>query len=162
MLCDSFNGERHVATTDLASIGGNCLTAKYERAFALFTCHGILFENYVAGKNYEYERPFVHKVVFPAFHRIRETLNVKHLVVRLLEAENEDDLFWNWYPQEIEDILEMNGVTAMRRHGRASENSQKIGGLFGLRDEPGGVDLDPNKYSWGGNSMRRLQLRLAA
>ncbi|MEI7449929.1 MAG: hypothetical protein WCJ75_09900 [Desulfomonile sp.] len=105
-ICDSMYGNEDVATIDWSCLKGNCPREKYEQTFALFTCHGILFENYLLnGKNHKYEQPFVNKVICPAFHKTRETIGVKPLVVRLLDVENEDDLSWQYYPSDIKGFL---------------------------------------------------------
>ena len=106
-IYESLYGNGDVATFDFWScLKGNCPREKYEQTFALFTCHGVLFENYLPyGRNHKYEHAFTHNVILPAFHKVYETMGLKPLVVRLLDEGNEDDLSWQYYPSDIKGFL---------------------------------------------------------
>jgi hypothetical protein len=106
-IYESLYGNGDVTTFDFWScLKGNCPLEKYEQTFALFTCHGILFENYLTyGRNHKYEHAFTRNVIWPAFHKVHEMLGVKPLQVRLLDEESEDNLSWQYYPSDIKGFL---------------------------------------------------------
>lgn len=71
--------------------------ALYERAFAIFTCFGVLAESFAADGA---ERGFVEDVVLPAFEATVRRFGTRPLIVRLLPMGTEADLYWDSYPAE--------------------------------------------------------------
>jgi hypothetical protein len=67
----------------------------YENLFALFICHGILFENFHAkGK----EKDFTDNVIIKNYKHIMEVFGLKPLIVPLVPIEDEMHLdYWNGY-----------------------------------------------------------------
>ena len=74
----------------------------YEKFMALFICFGVLFEDYLENKN---EKEFTNKIVLPTFKRIYDQFGMKPLIVKIYPSENENDLFWRYYPKEIRNII---------------------------------------------------------
>jgi len=80
----------------------------YLKMFAIFICHGVLFENYFVNSNKD-ERKFTLKVIKPAFEKIKEIFGVKPLIVPLVGFKDEGDLFWQYYPEKIKkEIKQIN------------------------------------------------------
>jgi hypothetical protein len=71
----------------------------YLRFLAIFVCHGILFENYLATDDSELR--FVRERVAPAFDEIERRFGVKPLIVRLLPLETEASEYWRQLPGRL-------------------------------------------------------------
>ena len=69
----------------------------YQRKFALFTCLGILAENYVC---IGFERAFTENIVLPAIEATIARFGCAPVITRLLPAESEADPTWEHYPAE--------------------------------------------------------------
>ncbi len=76
--------------------------AHYEGVLPLFIRDAILFENYLT---VDYEKTFVKDTVLPAFAEVTNRLGVRPLIVRLLPKDNENDLRWDAYPEEVEQFI---------------------------------------------------------
>lgn len=74
----------------------------YEPFMALLVRDCILFENYEVSKHLQ---PFMYNVVIPAFERIETRFGLRPLIVRLLPKHEEERLYWNSYPKEVEPLL---------------------------------------------------------
>jgi len=74
----------------------------YERFFALFIRHGILFENFLLDET-EYE--FTQKVILPAIINISNRFNLKPLIVSLMPTEVEGEGFWLSHPACTYDFV---------------------------------------------------------
>lgn len=72
----------------------------YEKMFALFVCHGVLCENYIAKKDH-YEFKFVNNVIMPAIERTLERFGKSPLIMPLLPLREEPDRTWMYYTQDI-------------------------------------------------------------
>lgn len=70
----------------------------YERLFALFTCFGVLAENFVLDGS---EGAFTEDVVIPAFEATVRRFGAKPMIVQLLPRESESASYWDSYPAEI-------------------------------------------------------------
>ncbi len=68
----------------------------YLRFLALFICHGILFENFVAAD--ESERRFTREKVIPSFGKAMELFGVRPLIVPMMPVETEDSDHWRCHP----------------------------------------------------------------
>lgn len=80
----------------------NNARAHYEGVLPLFIRDAILFENYLT---VDYEKTFVQNTVIPAFASVMNRLGQKPLIVRLLPQENEQDLRWDAYPEEVQSYI---------------------------------------------------------
>ena len=76
----------------------------YLKVFALFICHGILFENYFIMSNKD-EKKFTLNVIKPAFDEIHRIFGIKPLVVPLISSVVEETLYWQYYPDYIMDKI---------------------------------------------------------
>ncbi|MBA4319017.1 MAG: hypothetical protein C0412_11520 [Flavobacterium sp.] len=81
----------------------------YSYYLAMFMCHGILFENYLLSENY---RDLTKNIFLPSFKKIWKIFGLKPLIVRLIPDGKENDVFWRYYPQYLEnkisDIMNKN------------------------------------------------------
>lgn len=68
----------------------------YKKIFALFLCHGVLFESFVTNDD---EAVFENEVILPAFDTIEKTFGMKPLVAPLLPCTS--DRYWWCYPPNI-------------------------------------------------------------
>jgi hypothetical protein len=71
---------------------GGKATDYYTDLLLLFTCFGILFENFLTSKDTEGD--FTKKIVLPAIEEIMNTIGVKPIIVPLESLELETDDFW--------------------------------------------------------------------
>jgi len=87
------------AAIDLSNFYRGCPPQlAYERLFALFTCCGVLADNYPLSG---FEASFTERVVLPAFESTVQRFGASPIIVRLLPVESEADESWEWYPPEI-------------------------------------------------------------
>lgn len=78
----------------------------WPRLFALFICHGILFDNFHAEGH---EAEFTKKIIRPALQAAEERFGLKPLIVPLVPTEKEKEAYWSWYPECFEE--EVNYLT---------------------------------------------------
>lgn len=97
----AFDGSRFFASKDRRQ--------RYERFFALFTCFGVLAENYILAGH---ERAFLEEAVLPAFESTIWRFGRPPLITRLLPSEDELDPRWDRYPAQLL-------ARALRAAGRA-------------------------------------------
>jgi len=64
----------------------------YVNFLLLFTCYGILFENFLTSKNSEGD--FTKNIVLPAIEKVINIAGVKPIVVPLEPLDSETDIFW--------------------------------------------------------------------
>ncbi len=74
----------------------------YLKYFALFICHGILFENYLIN---EEENGFTSEKVIPGFMKLANQFGVRPLIVPLAPREDETYLYWWCYPEKVKKFL---------------------------------------------------------
>ena len=70
----------------------------YKYFLSLFVCHGVLFENYLLED--EYGKLTV-DIFSPNYSAVNEIFGVKPIIVRLVDAELENDLHWRRYPISV-------------------------------------------------------------
>ncbi len=75
----------------------------YINLFLLFTCYGILFENFLTSKDSEGD--FTKMIVLPALEKVINLVGIKPLVVPLEPLELEADNFWYHHDYKIKDII---------------------------------------------------------
>lgn len=92
--CEMIEGTRLVK-----SIGGGA-RRYYGYFLACFICHGILFDNFL---NSGQETDFTKKIVMPAFKMLEDMFGAKPLIVKLLPSESENDEYWTYYPDSLEN-----------------------------------------------------------
>jgi hypothetical protein len=89
------------ATPWFKEAGGNA--ARYYDAFmTLFVRDAILFENFHATAT---ERPFVERVVTPAFKKVSDAYGYTPLIARLIPKHEELRPYWDAYPKTITRCL---------------------------------------------------------
>lgn len=74
----------------------------YSKFFALFICHGVLFENFLLNKGENY---FSNNVVIPNFKKIYKKFGIKPLIVPLVPIEKETDIYWWCYPEKVNKLF---------------------------------------------------------
>ncbi|HCP09050.1 MAG TPA: hypothetical protein DIT25_04625 [Candidatus Moranbacteria bacterium] len=79
----------------------------YLKVFALFICNGVLFENYFVGSNKD-EKKFTFDVVKPAFDRIQEIFGLRPLIVPLVSYKVDGDIFWQYYPDDLINKIDLD------------------------------------------------------
>jgi hypothetical protein len=110
-LVDLYHGllqadSRRTETFDMSAWierNGRIAAKYYEKFFALFICHGVLIENFIASGE---ETGFINEVVHPAFSGVCRVFGIKPLVCRLF-ADEEIARCDQWYfPAEIKEKLQ--------------------------------------------------------
>ncbi len=81
---------------------GEKAVSYYVNFLLLFTCHGILFENFLLGGS---EGQFTKEVLLPAFEKAYELSGVKPLIVPIPPMDNELDTHWVSYGTKIKKAL---------------------------------------------------------
>ncbi len=81
---------------------GDMATKYYTNMLLMFTCHGILFENYLLTGT---EGDFTKNIFLPAFEKAQSLAGVKPLIVPIPPMDNEDDSHWISYKQEIKTFI---------------------------------------------------------
>lgn len=79
---------------------GSLAKKYYEKIFALYLVHGILFENFVTNES---EAGFEDDVVMPAFKKIKSLFGLQPLIVSL--ARDPNDVYWWSYSSNIEKYI---------------------------------------------------------
>lgn len=74
----------------------------YQKFFLLFTCHGILFENFLLDGP---ESDFTKNVVLPSIESVFNLTGVKPLIVPIAPMETETDGHWISYKENIKDLI---------------------------------------------------------
>ncbi|NTW13592.1 MAG: hypothetical protein HGA31_00985 [Candidatus Moranbacteria bacterium] len=100
--------EMIIPSIDTCDISGNYernggIASKYYSYYiTLFVCHGILFENYLLKEAYGC---LTSDILLPAFKNIVESVGLKPLIVRLVPSESEEDVYWRYYPEIVENRI---------------------------------------------------------
>ena len=84
----------------------------YTNFFLLFTCFGILFENFLISKDAEGE--FTRDIVLPAIKEVFELTGIKPLIIPVGPLDVENDSLWYYHDYKIKDILIKN----KNQHGK--------------------------------------------
>ncbi len=74
----------------------------YPNFLLFFTCFGILFENFLLGKD---EGEFTKTVILPAMEKVGELTGVKPLIVPMEPFEVEDSDYWTYYDERVKSYL---------------------------------------------------------
>lgn len=98
-----FDGDLFDCSAWFALKGGRA-KEYYSYFLALFICHGILFENFIAEKG-NGEEYFSKTIVIPAFRSVLDHFGLKPLIVPLVPHSEAADKFWRCYPPELESIV---------------------------------------------------------
>jgi len=75
----------------------------YTNLFLLFTCHGILFENFLMSK--EDNSDFTKNIVLPAMEKVVDLTGVKPLITPVGPLDIETDGLWYQHLPVVKDIL---------------------------------------------------------
>jgi hypothetical protein len=109
----------HVGTHEVHDLSGwlhdhsTIALENYRRLFALFTCFGVLLENFATNTA---ESAFAVEVVYPAFDDVRGILGVAPLVAPIYsEAELEDISCWCYPGSALEMITERRTTGTVKR-----------------------------------------------
>lgn len=90
--------------SDWFSKNGKVAIDYYANLLLLFTCFGILFENFLTSKDEEGD--FTKKIVLPAIEKVVNTVGFKPLIVPLEPMDLETDNLWFHHSQKIRSIIE--------------------------------------------------------
>src|SRR3989339_238029 len=82
---------------------GGKATDYYINFLLIFTCFGILFENFLTSKDSEGD--FTKKTVLPAIEKVMNLAGVKSLVVPIEPIDMENDKHWISYHQKIKTLI---------------------------------------------------------
>lgn len=82
---------------------GGVSESYYKYFLSLFICHGVLFENYLL--NGEYGK-LTQDVFLPNYLEVKKLFGVRPIIVRLVDANTENDLHWRHYPMISSDIVD--------------------------------------------------------
>lgn len=74
----------------------------YLHYLALFLVHGVLFENFITKNG---EREFTENKVLPSFYKLQEIFGIKPLIVPISSLEDEQELYWCYYPAKAKKIV---------------------------------------------------------
>jgi len=83
--------------------GGHKAVNFYSNFLSLFTCYGILFENFLTSK--DTEGNFTKDIVLPAIEKVMNITGVKPLIVPLEPLEMEADDFWLHYLPKVRELI---------------------------------------------------------
>lgn len=79
----------------------------YQYILSLYICYGVLFENFLTNDFY---RDLTENIFLPTFKEVTDRFGVKPLIVPLVPRENEEDVYWRYYPislqSKLSDILQ--------------------------------------------------------
>jgi hypothetical protein len=89
-------------TSDWIKSHGPSPALYYPNFFLLFTCFGILFENFLLGKD---EGEFTKAVILPAIEKVIALTGVKPLIVPMEPLETEDSDYWTYYDGKVKSFL---------------------------------------------------------
>jgi len=74
----------------------------YYHYLVLFVCFGILFENFIEEEDYAL---ITKCILIPNYKKVIHDFGVKPLIVRIVKKEQENDLYWRYYPEDVKYIL---------------------------------------------------------
>jgi hypothetical protein len=100
------NGYKNIGTFD-ASIYKESGLGPYEvylKIFGFCSHFSVLLENFLV-KTDKGERNFTQKVILPAFHKVSEMTGERPMIVPLLSVDEEESINWQYYPDEIKDLI---------------------------------------------------------
>jgi len=90
--------------------------------FALFACHGVLFENFLTNKE---EIELTKTKVIPSFNRIQKIFGVKPLIFPLNPIKSEELSSWYYYPNKIREIISNENNINFEKHAKKSCKKEK-------------------------------------
>lgn len=76
----------------------------YLKYLSIFITQGILFENFISKKNHR-ELEFTKNIVLPCVRKIYDEFGLKPLIIALNPIEDEDAMYFRYYPNKIKNIL---------------------------------------------------------
>ena len=77
----------------------------YANFLLLFTCFGILFENFLLNENNDNNGKFTKDVVLPAIEKVINLIGLKPLIVPITPIDIEKDNFWISYYPDIKTLI---------------------------------------------------------
>lgn len=86
--------------SDYYKRNGGLASIYYKYILSLYICYGVLVENFLLNDKYE---DLTKNTLLPVFEKVKNYFGVKPLIVRLTPLENEEDLYWRYYPKPIQD-----------------------------------------------------------
>lgn len=79
----------------------------YQYILTLYICHGVLFENFLTNDFY---RDLTENIFLPTYKEITNEFGVKPLIVPLVSRQEEENVYWRYYPislqAKLSDILQ--------------------------------------------------------
>ncbi|HXV20884.1 MAG TPA: hypothetical protein VD811_07860 [Desulfuromonadales bacterium] len=120
LLARQFPGVEIADNTDWLKRMGGKPSLFWPRLFALFLCHGLMFDNFHPEGH---ETVFTREVIQPALAEVTARFGRPPLIVPLVPVETERDLFWSWYPEPLEQ--EVRCLT-----GEQTASGARLGGAY--------------------------------
>lgn len=80
----------------------------YRHFLKLFIRDNILFETFITNES---ESEFAETVVIPALKSVESEYLIKPLISEILTNSNHQDIYWDCYPNEIDEILRQKGYS---------------------------------------------------
>lgn len=80
------------------SIGEGNVLEYYKKFFAIFVCHGILFDNFIVKRN---EKSFTDDIIMTSFREVENLFGKKPLIVPLLPRDDDDHFYFRSYINKI-------------------------------------------------------------
>lgn len=99
LLTSRFPGVEIADNSDWLQRMGGKPSLFWPRLFALFLCHGLLFDNFHPEGH---ETAFTRDIIRPALAEVADRFGYTPLIVPLVPLETERDLYWSWYPDTLE------------------------------------------------------------
>ncbi len=78
----------------------------YTNLFIIFTCYGVLFENFLTSKDSEGD--FTEKIVLPAIEKVVNLTGIKPIIIPLEPLEIETDKLWYHHLIKIKELIPNN------------------------------------------------------
>jgi hypothetical protein len=102
LLFSRFPGVEIADNTDWLQRMGGKPSLFWPRLFALFLCHGLLFDNFHPEGH---ETTFTRDIIRPALADVEARFGCSPLIVPLVPLETEREPFWSWYPNQLEQEI---------------------------------------------------------
>jgi hypothetical protein len=99
MLASQFPDVEIADNTDWLRRMGGKPSLFWPRLFALFVCHGLLFDNFHPDGH---ETEFTRDIIRPALAEVTARFGLAPLIVSLVPVETEREPYWSWYPDSLE------------------------------------------------------------
>ncbi len=94
--------ENRIDMSEYYARNGGQASRYYRYILSIFICHGVLFENFLLSGFYS---DLTKNILLPTYRSIVADFGVRPLIVRLVPAETEEDVYWRYYPEEYKTVV---------------------------------------------------------